>query len=184
MTIPDDAAMLLELLNSTPVEGGVQFDGLRDDEEAAAWTKERGGAGVLGEVVTVRRCRDVLQSVVRGDEKSRMLATFLRGAAMIPSMESGALVWRLQAPKDDVFAARAVLAWNALEQNQPGRLRSCGNPECSLFLIDRSHGNRAQWCSMAVCGNRMKARRHYQRKREASDGVVADVGPSAGFLIE
>ena len=49
----------------------------------------------------------------------------------------------------------------------PGRLRPCANDECRLFLIDRSKANAARWCSMAVCGNRMKARRHYQRSRNA-----------------
>jgi predicted RNA-binding Zn ribbon-like protein len=47
----------------------------------------------------------------------------------------------------------------------PGRLPPCANEECRLFLIDRSKANAARWCSMAVCGNRMKARRHYQRSR-------------------
>jgi predicted RNA-binding Zn ribbon-like protein len=50
-------------------------------------------------------------------------------------------------------------------QHSPGRLRACANDECRLFLIDRSKANAARWCSMAVCGNRMKARRHYQRAR-------------------
>ena len=36
---------------------------------------------------------------------------------------------------------------------------------CALFLLDRSKPNTARWCSMAVCGNRMKARRHYERAR-------------------
>ncbi|MEU1163642.1 CGNR zinc finger domain-containing protein [Streptomyces sp. NPDC005921] len=52
----------------------------------------------------------------------------------------------------------------------PGRLRPCANPECRLFLLDRSKGNSARWCSMAVCGNRMKARRHYRRTRDAEAG--------------
>jgi hypothetical protein len=30
---------------------------------------------------------------------------------------------------------------------------------------DHSKPNNARWCSMAVCGNRMKARRHYERTR-------------------
>jgi predicted RNA-binding Zn ribbon-like protein len=47
----------------------------------------------------------------------------------------------------------------------PGRLRACANPDCRRFLIDRSNANKARWCSMAVCGNRMKARLHYQRVR-------------------
>jgi len=44
-------------------------------------------------------------------------------------------------------------------------LRPCANDECRLFLIDHSKANAARWCSMAVCGNRLKARRHYQRVR-------------------
>ena len=49
----------------------------------------------------------------------------------------------------------------------PGRLRPCANDECRLFLDDHSKANAARWCSMAVCGNRMKARRHYERARNA-----------------
>ena len=51
-------------------------------------------------------------------------------------------------------------------QDSPGRLRPCANDECRLFLIDRSKAGTARWCSMAVCGNRMKARRHYERARK------------------
>jgi predicted RNA-binding Zn ribbon-like protein len=69
--------------------------------------------------------------------------------------------WELSASP----AARAVLAWDALRINSPGRLRPCANDECRLFLIDRSKPNTARWCSMAICGNRMKARRHYLRAK-------------------
>jgi predicted RNA-binding Zn ribbon-like protein len=55
-----------------------------------------------------------------------------------------------------------------LTQCRPGRLRPCANDECRLFLIDRSKSNLARWCSMAVCGNRLKARRHYERARNAA----------------
>ncbi|WP_265522837.1 CGNR zinc finger domain-containing protein [Oerskovia flava] len=168
--LPDDEALLLELLNTSPVEGGVPTDALRDDAEAVAWATERGGAGTLQEVTTVRQVRDALQSVVRGEEQPAALDTFLRDAAMIPTVTSGGVGWRLRAAPDDTLAVRVVLAWGALERDHPGRLRSCGNPECHRFLIDRSHANRAQWCSMALCGNRMKARRHYERKRQAAGG--------------
>lgn len=174
-TLPDDDALLLALLNTTPAEGGVVTDELGDHERAAALTAQHGGAGTPGEVENLRQVRDALRAVVHGEGDPRELAPFVRSAAKVPSMDAtGGLVWLLQAPQDDLLAARAVIAWSELEQTHPGRLRSCGNPECRLFLIDRSHGNRAQWCSMAVCGNRMKARRHYHRTREASDGTAAD----------
>lgn len=173
-TTPDDETLLLDLLNTTPVEKGVATDALADADAAAAWTTARGGSGTRAEVAALREVRDVLQAVVLGHEPPDRLAPFLHGAAKTPSLEAGELHWRLEAPADRMVAVRAVLAWGALEQTRPGRLRPCGNPECRLFLIDRSHGNRTQWCSMAVCGNRMKARRHYQRKREAAQAA----GPS------
>ncbi|WP_371814821.1 CGNR zinc finger domain-containing protein [Mycobacterium sp. DL440] len=64
-------------------------------------------------------------------------------------------------------APRAILAWDALRVASPGRLRACANPDCQLFLIDRTKPNTKRWCSMATCGNRMKARRHHQRARTA-----------------
>jgi predicted RNA-binding Zn ribbon-like protein len=52
---------------------------------------------------------------------------------------------------------------DALRRTRPGRLRPCENPECALFLLDRSKPNKARWCSMAVCGNQNKARRYRSR---------------------
>ena len=50
-------------------------------------------------------------------------------------------------------------------QGGPGPLRPCANDVSLLVLVDRSKTNTAPWCSMAVCGNLMKARRYYQRSR-------------------
>ena len=48
----------------------------------------------------------------------------------------------------------------------PDRIRRCANHACILHFFDASPGGRRQWCSMAACGNRAKARRHYERTRE------------------
>jgi predicted RNA-binding Zn ribbon-like protein len=80
-------------------------------------------------------------------------------------MTDGQITWGLSVPPERELAVRALLTWDALAQYSPGRLRPCATDECRLFLIDRSKANAARWCSMAVCGNRMKARRHYQRSR-------------------
>jgi predicted RNA-binding Zn ribbon-like protein len=84
----------------------------------------------------------------------------------VPSIAGGRISWTLSGPADRMLAIRAVLAWDGLARHSPGRLRPCANDECRLFLIDRSKANTARWCSMAVCGNRIKARRHYQRSRQ------------------
>jgi predicted RNA-binding Zn ribbon-like protein len=87
----------------------------------------------------------------------------LRGVTYMPAMADGLVSWTLSVAPERELAVRAVLAWDALARHSPGRLRPCANDECRLFLVDRSKANAARWCSMAVCGNRMKARRHYQR---------------------
>jgi predicted RNA-binding Zn ribbon-like protein len=59
--------------------------------------------------------------------------------------------------------ARAALTLAELRVARPGRLRACANDERSLFLLGRNKSNNGRWCSMAACGNRLKARRRHQR---------------------
>ena len=43
------------------------------------------------------------------------------------------------------------------------RIRKCANPRCILYFRDTSRTGRRRWCSMAVCGNRMKVAAHTRR---------------------
>jgi predicted RNA-binding Zn ribbon-like protein len=45
------------------------------------------------------------------------------------------------------------------------RVRECGGEDCRWLFIDTSRNRSRQWCSMSSCGNRQKAKRHYQRVR-------------------
>ena len=172
-----DEDFLLALLNSTPVIEGVPTDDLADPARARAWLASAGGtgeecageegagAGAGQELRHVLEVRAALQAVVRGEQPPDVLAAFLRDAARVPDITAGQVAWTLRVAPERRLAVRAVLAWDALARQRPGRLRPCANDECRLFLIDRTKNNTARWCSMAVCGNRMKARRHYQRAR-------------------
>lgn len=61
------------------------------------------------------------------------------------------------------YAWLAAASYLDLLQRAPGRIRACGNPDCILFFFDDSKNGTRRWCSMATCGNRLKARRHYDR---------------------
>lgn len=184
-----DEALLLDLLNTTPTVDGVRLDGLGDPDAARRWLAEHGQAVPASaldaasaataaaaatdaapgdEWHTLIEARAALQDVVRGDRPASALAPYLADVAYRADVTDEGVTWRLDAPKGRAAAAKAVLAWDTLRVSSPGRLRPCANDECSLFLIDHSKPNTARWCSMAVCGNRMKARRHYQRNRDAS----------------
>jgi predicted RNA-binding Zn ribbon-like protein len=162
-----DESFLLALLNTTPVIDGVPADELGDRASALDWLASYGGAGSNAEWQLVLDVRAALQAVVRAEQPPDALASALTGAALIPTIADGEIAWTLSVAPDRALAVRAVLAWDALAKTSPGRLRPCANDECRLFLIDRSKAGTARWCSMAICGNRMKARRHYQKTRSA-----------------
>ncbi|MFD3703033.1 CGNR zinc finger domain-containing protein [Nocardia sp. NPDC058658] len=45
----------------------------------------------------------------------------------------------------------------------PQRIRQCAHPDCVLFFYDTSKNGTRRWHSMATCGNRTKAARHYAK---------------------
>jgi predicted RNA-binding Zn ribbon-like protein len=163
-----DELLLLELVNTTPVVEGVQQDLLGGDE-AAAWARERGGVGSAAELAHLRQVRDRLQAVVRGVEPATVLAPFLAAVHLRPEIGDAGLAWWLDAEDAELLPARVLVAWGQVQERMPGRLRACANDECRLFLLDRSKPGTARWCSMKSCGNRLKARRHYERARGSGD---------------
>ena len=46
------------------------------------------------------------------------------------------------------------------------RLKTCLNDTCRWAYWDGSKNRSGAWCSMAVCGNRMKGRRYRSRQRQ------------------
>ena len=62
-------------------------------------------------------------------------------------------------------------AADLLTSEEATMIRECDSENCSWLFVDRSRTRRRRWCDMSTCGNRAKARRHYQRlKRERSPG--------------
>ena len=160
-----DETLLLDLLNSTPVVDGVETDALAQWAAAREWMQERSIAPSKPQLEALRQVRALLQDVVRGTASPTVLSAVLDRVRYRATVDDSAVQWSIEAPAGYEVAARCVLAWDHLQRNRPGRLRPCANSACHLFLIDRSKPNTARWCSMAVCGNRMKARRHHERQR-------------------
>jgi len=46
------------------------------------------------------------------------------------------------------------------------RLKACTNDECQWAFYDHSRNRSGAWCTMAVCGNRMKGRAFRRRHAE------------------
>ena len=155
----DDVSLALEVLNSAPVGS----DAWSDDASLRAWLSDRG----FGETATARAVRADLQAVARGDAPATSLRKWLNRTVRVPAVTAtGELTWPAECPEADRLAVHAVLGYFEITATMPGRLRPCGNPECHLFLLDASRSGTARWCSMATCGNRLKARRHHARTKD------------------
>ncbi|MFE2291176.1 CGNR zinc finger domain-containing protein [Streptomyces sp. NPDC059452] len=61
--------------------------------------------------------------------------------------------------------------WLRLVADRPDRIRPCANDACVLHFYDISKNGTRRWCSMAGCGNRAKAQRHYARRTGSGTGT-------------
>ena len=72
-------------------------------------------------------------------------------------------------PADSPRRALGTIALDAANMlglpEQSARVRICASDTCSARFFDRSPAGRRRWCSMQVCGNAAKARRHRSRAR-------------------
>ena len=82
----------------------------------------------------------------------------------------GRFVWVFDsgAERLDFFRGPVLkAASDLLTEGNLSRLKRCGTPDCQWLFLDTSRNNSRCWCDMQSCGNRAKARRHYQKTRRA-----------------
>jgi len=58
-------------------------------------------------------------------------------------------------------------AFTAMVDGSWARLKACPREVCGWVFYDRSTNGSATWCSMRVCGGRVKAGAYYRRRRAA-----------------
>lgn len=94
---------------------------------------------------------------IRGSGSARVLADLLEAiASALRAGEPGDL---------DFETAQSALRLTAQPERE--RMKIC--PNCEWLFIDRSRNRSRAWCDMAVCGNRVKARLHYRKKKGDQD---------------
>lgn len=68
---------------------------------------------------------------------------------------------------DSLLTLLAEAASDLLCNVNPALIKKCGNAACILYFYDTTKSHTRSWCSMQVCGNRIKVAAHFQRKRQA-----------------
>jgi len=76
-------------------------------------------------------------------------------------------LWHWTGKSDNLVQILYPVVRSAADLLTSDRLASLGECEnCGWLFIDTSRNHSRRWCTMEACGNRAKARRHYQRSRK------------------
>jgi predicted RNA-binding Zn ribbon-like protein len=104
----------------------------------------------------------------------KQIDRWLPEAAPLPRLSAnadGGLLFGEQPARDPARQAVAAIALDAARMlgtpEQASRVRICASDTCSSRFYDRSPAGRRRWCSMELCGNQAKARRHRARRSAA-----------------
>ena len=164
-----DEPLSLDLLNTEWIDGGVPHDLLAEPGGVATWLASAGHADAVADADALREARAAIRAAVDRGDAAALNAVLARGRLAERLGATGPE--RVLEVDDERWRLPWLAAQNLLEllRTGPDRVRRCAGHGCVLRFYDASRGGRRQWCSMAGCGNRAKARRHYARAR-AGDG--------------
>ncbi|OLT11183.1 hypothetical protein BJF79_04665 [Actinomadura sp. CNU-125] len=165
--------LCLDLLNTRWVVNGARHDLLDTTAGLDVWLRSTGlddrataGRAMLDAVVETR---DILRALVErrsSPEAAEALNRVLAHGALHPRLGPGGPEHR---PRTDEPAWLpswlAAADYLRLLNDDPGRIKPCAHPDCVLYFHDTTKNGTRRWCSMAVCGNRAKAARHYERSK-------------------
>ena len=179
----------LDFINTHPVLDGSLTELLATPADFFAWTN---AAGIdLRPTATGRRAADRgLHHVKELRGQMRTAFSQLAGGASVPPAIMAAIngflsgqarlaelsgarsrfelrnYWKV----DDAAGYAAPLAWSFAELLATAdlkRVRKCKNPECVLFFYDTSKSGSRSWCSLDICGNKMRMAALRQRHKDA-----------------
>ena len=74
----------------------------------------------------------------------------------------------IAAQAEDLVVPLAEAACRLLSSAEPPLIKKCRNAACILYFYDTTKNHGRNWCSMELCGNRMKVAAYFQRQRKRS----------------
>lgn len=165
----------LELLNTRWHSGDSIRDLLAEEDGQALWLEASGLAercpATDASLAALLQARDALASAVSSPARPSRDAHTALNEVLAHGHLRRELTAAGPASRVEVEDASWLAAWLAVDDflalldQAPDRIRRCAGNECVLHFFDASQNGRRRWCSMATCGNRNKASRHYARTR-------------------
>jgi len=162
-----------------------QHVGILDDRQAEHLVREAGrrpteADAILERAVVLREAiyrifAEISAGRPAGDDDLAVLnaelSRTLTRARIVPSGEGYGWDWIGEEDAlDRVLWSVVGDATDLLTLGDLDRVGQCAGDKCGWLCLDTSRNRSRRWCSMEDCGNRAKARRHYQRSRASGEG--------------
>ena len=164
-----DQPLALDLVNTEFLPDGMLVDLLATAESTRAWLTAAGldesASGPLNPTrAALRQARAAIMDALSGREVAPLNEVLSHGHVRL-SVSADLAPLRTLDADDPAWQPAVMAAANLLDllEQAPDRIKHCENPACVLWFFDTTRNGTRRWCSMAVCGNRMKAKRHYDR---------------------
>ncbi|HKO57260.1 MAG TPA: CGNR zinc finger domain-containing protein [Thermoanaerobaculia bacterium] len=167
-------APVIDFVNTEIISGGERVDLLQTSDDLRDWLRDAGLSADAARVPLdeIKQFRTQIRAMlVRKKAQKNHIesinAALRRGrGAMTLEKASGRWEVKFQAESDDPLFLIAAAAAELLANKDLSLVKSCGGTGCILLFHDETKSHSRRWCSMAGCGNRMKAALHYRRTRE------------------
>ncbi len=171
-----------ELLTSYPdLVAWSRHAGILSEERSARLVARAQGSAeaasaVLSRAITLREAIFRLFSAVIGGQSpdprdlntlNAEVSAALSRMRVTHELEGFGWDWAEEDALDQMLWPIAKSAADLLTSPEVSRVRKCLGFPCGWLFMDTTRNQSRRWCDMKSCGNRAKARRHYQRKREA-----------------
>ena len=172
---PGELELVRQFLNTIDIEDGVEEIGTPDT--LAAWLASHGlGNGYEPEDGEVRRAiamRESLRAFALANngeplpEGAVPTLNSIAGQAqlLVRFDEHGAALEPAGQGTEAALGELLAIVFRSMADGTWSRLKACRADTCQWAFYDRSKNRSGTWCSMAVCGNRAKARSYRERHR-------------------
>jgi predicted RNA-binding Zn ribbon-like protein len=174
---PDDLEVVRAFVNTLDVEDGI--DELASPAALTGWLRRHGlrpgGTATRIDLANARRLREALRALLLANngisvrkEAALTLNAAARRAGLGVRFEPGgtAGVEPSAHGVDGALGRLLGIVAAAMGDGTWARLKACRADDCRWAFYDRARNRSRHWCSMAVCGNRTKARAF--RRRQAA----------------
>jgi predicted RNA-binding Zn ribbon-like protein len=168
--------LLQDFVNTNDIEG--ERDALGTPQRLQQWLAARGladtdepiGDGAWRRALEIREGLRALGRANNGEPMdARQVQALNRAAAASPVLVSiNRRDWTLrpaQSGVDGFLGTILATLARSVADGSWSRVKACRSDECRWLFFDHSRNRSGTWCTMAICGSRMKSRAYRSRRR-------------------